>query len=106
MRIDGELYDECANGIKSLFNSSQNSKNATENVSEMYLNHSVVRWGVLEVNLASINSCLNPSRDTAAQLQGDSNWGMVLKTSRQVHLEAGAFGGRCIWRQLCSKYAT
>ena len=73
------------------FNSSQNSTNAIENISEIYLNHSVVRWRVLEVNLASINSCLNPTRDTEAQLTGASNWGMVLGHGGRC------IRGRCIW---------
>ena len=61
------------------FNSSQSSVNAIESVSEMYLMHSVVGWRVLKVNSASMNSCLNPSGDTEAQLMGSSNWGMVLR---------------------------
>ena len=70
------------------FNSFQNSTNAIENVSEIYLNHSVVGWKVFEVNSASMNSCFNPTGDTEAQLTGASNWGVVLRAWRQVHLEA------------------
>ena len=92
MRIDGELYDECANGIKSGMYSSTAFRtlqlNAIENVSEIYLNHSIVGWRVLEVNSSSMNSYLNPTGDTEAQLTGASNLGMVLRVWRQVHLEA------------------
>ena len=66
---------------------------------EIHLNHGIVRWEVLEVNSTYMDSCLNPSRHTEAQL-GASNWGMDLKG-----MEAGTFGSRSLQTTTHSDWA-